>query len=321
MQYFSKKIAIICFGIFIAAQPLAAQDEPVIVADLAPIHGLVSLVMKGGASPKLLIEPRATAHDMVLRPSQASALQEADLVILNSRDFMPSLSNAVEKLVGEGKVLDLMAQADTLKLAMRDKAIFEQDDHHDDHKDAHHDDHHGHAHQIGDVDLHGWLDPQNAVYWLDVITDRLSALSPEHATRYQENAAQAKAEIKALQEAMAQLLMPAHDTSFVVVHDSLGYIENRFDVHVVGALSDGMSEQISPSRLAQLTKVMEEHQPICAIIEPDTKQAIAKMLAQASGKQTVTIDLFGSDFEMGAGLYPKLMMDITQKLVACTKPS
>ena len=58
----------------------AVAAPPKVVADIAPVHSLVAQVMEGVASPDLLVEPGASPHGYSLRPSQARALQQSDLV-------------------------------------------------------------------------------------------------------------------------------------------------------------------------------------------------------------------------------------------------
>ena len=58
-----------------------ADATPSVAVDIAPLHSLVSQVMDGVGSPDLLIPAEASPHDYRLRPSQAKALSEADVVL------------------------------------------------------------------------------------------------------------------------------------------------------------------------------------------------------------------------------------------------
>ena len=57
----------------------ALAEVPQVVTDIAPIHGLAAKVMDGLGAPDLLVPPASSPHDFALRPSQARALQSADL--------------------------------------------------------------------------------------------------------------------------------------------------------------------------------------------------------------------------------------------------
>ncbi|GFE51435.1 zinc transporter [Roseobacter cerasinus] len=146
----------------------ALADAPKVAVDIAPVHSLVAQVMQGIGVPKLIVQPGASPHEYSLRPSEASALQEADLVFWIGEDLAPWMEDAVETLATDATVTTLLETDDTLLLDVREGALFEAHDHgaaHDDHDD--HDDHHGaehtddkdhghdaHAHEDHDEDKH-----------------------------------------------------------------------------------------------------------------------------------------------------------------------
>lgn len=122
----------------------AIADVPNVVADIAPVHSLVARVMEGVGTPSLIVQPGASPHGYSMRPSEAAALQDADLVFWIGEDLTPQLGDAIETLAGEAAVTTLL-QVDGIKLLdFREGALFEAHDHdHGDHDDDHadHDDH------------------------------------------------------------------------------------------------------------------------------------------------------------------------------------
>ncbi len=53
----------------------AKADAPRVVADIAPIHSLVAMVMDGVGQPQLLVPQNISPHHYSMRPSEAGALQ------------------------------------------------------------------------------------------------------------------------------------------------------------------------------------------------------------------------------------------------------
>jgi zinc transport system substrate-binding protein len=150
----------------------AMADVPNVAVDIAPVHSLVARVMDGVGEPSLIVQPGASPHEYNLRPSEAAALQEADLVFWIGEDLTPWMENAVETLAGGAAVTSLLEADGTTLLDFREDALFEAHDHGDDedhddhghedngddHKDEHaHDDHDEHAHDDHDdhKDEHG----------------------------------------------------------------------------------------------------------------------------------------------------------------------
>src|SRR6056297_2524397 len=149
----------------------AMADVPKVAADIAPVHSLVARVMQGVGAPSLIVAPGASPHEYNLRPSEASALQDADLVFWVSPDLTPWLDGAIETLTKGASVTELLEVDGTTDLPFREGALFEAHAHggdahgaeghdhqahdHDDKHDGH--DHDDHAHSE-DHDDHGHED-------------------------------------------------------------------------------------------------------------------------------------------------------------------
>ncbi|MEO0692066.1 MAG: zinc ABC transporter substrate-binding protein [Pseudomonadota bacterium] len=118
----------------------ALADVPSVAVDIAPVHSLVARVMDGVGTPNLVIPAGASPHEYSLRPSEAAALQEADLVFWLGEDMTPWMEDAVDTLA-EGAAVTTLLEADgTMLLDFREDALFEAHDHsdHDDHGDEDH---------------------------------------------------------------------------------------------------------------------------------------------------------------------------------------
>jgi zinc transport system substrate-binding protein len=139
----------------------AMADVPTVAADIAPVHSLVARVMQGVGEPSLIVAPGASPHEYNLRPSEAAALQEADLVFWVSPDLTPWLDGAIETLAGNATVTELLEVDGTTELPFREGALFEAhahgDEGHDDHdhdhdhaEDKEHDEHDHEEHAEGE---------------------------------------------------------------------------------------------------------------------------------------------------------------------------
>src|SRR6056297_1885864 len=206
-----RLIATLTAGLGFAGAALA--ETPKVVADITPVHSLVAQVMEGAGTPALLIAPGASPHGYAMRPSEAAALDAAELVFWMGEGLTPWLEGAIDSLAGDAQVIALLGAGETRVLPFREGIAFEahdekgHDDHsHDDHGHEGHDEHghdehghdehghdeHGHGHD--GADPHTWLDPTNARAWLDVIAAELAGHDPGNAALYKANAAAAQAE-------------------------------------------------------------------------------------------------------------------------------
>ena len=282
----------------------ANADGPRVVADIAPIHSLVSMVMDGVGQPQLLVPQNISPHHYSMRPSEAEALQEAQLVVYVGHDMSPWLEPVLETLAASASALDLSKVDNIMQLAYREGPIF--DDH------AHHD-HDG-------VDPHMWLDPMNAKLWLHAIASELTRIDPKNADRYDENA---RSSSRTITLAMAQAeghLASGKDNGFLVYHDAYQYFEKRFNRVAVGSISLGDASKPSAKRLRELKVLFEEEGVSCVLTEPQYSSKIVDSVFGGFKPTVGVVDPIGIDLELGATLYPELLENIALSIAQCVNP-
>ena len=319
----------------------AFADAPRVAVDIAPVHSLIARVMDGVGTPDLIVQPGASPHEYSLRPSEATALQNADLVFWIGPDLTPWLTDTIETLAPDAAVTELLEADGTIELEFREGALFEAHDHdygdhdnddedHDDHEDhadeeADHDDHDDHddeeaghdEHDHGAHDPHAWLSPQNAMTWLNVIAGQLSAADPDNAGAYFANAAAGRTEIEALIVEVTATLDPVRDGQFVVFHDAYQYFETDFDFPASGAISIGDASDPSPARIAEIQGRIAEQGIDCVLAEPQFNPGLVATVLDGTQAQTGILDPLGSDLEPGPALYPQLIRNLSTALAGC----
>ena len=287
----------------------AWAKPPSVAVDILPVHSLVTQVMQGVGTPALIVDPGASPHGYALRPSQARALEQADIVFRVSDALTPWLIDTLATLSVDAQQVELMQSEGTVVLDRRTGDSFA----------PHSNDDHGHDHDTGDYDPHGWLDPQNAAVWLDVIAADLSALDPENAAIYATNAAEGQAEITALTEEIAADLAPLQDLRFVVFHDAFQYFENRFGLTVAGAISLSDASDPGPAQIAALRDRVAELKVTCMFSEPQFNPAMIDTVRNGRDLQVAVLDPLGATLQPGAALYPQLLRDMADALQSCRR--
>ena len=322
----------------------AFADVPKVAVDIAPVHSLVSRVMEGVGTPKLVIPAGASPHGYSLRPSEAKALQDADMVIWMGEDLAPWMEKSVETLSKDAEVITLLEESETKLLDFREGALFEEHDHgdhddhddhdkdhddHDDHDKDHddhdhdkdHDDHDGHddhdEHAHGEHDPHAWLSVENAQTWLNLVAGKLSAADPENAGVYFANAAEARAEIDALVKEVNSILGPVRGRNFVVFHDAYQYFETSFDFPAAGAISLGDASDPSAARIAEIQGRVRNEGINCVLSEPQYNPNLVETVLSGTDAKMGIIDPLGSNLEPGPKLYGDLIRNMAKALAGC----
>ena len=313
----SRTLLSLCLTAAWLAGP-AYADRPRVVVDIAPIHALVAQVMEGIGMPDLIIQPGATTHEYSLRPSEAAALQSADLVFWIGPDLTPWLEEAIETLAPAADLTTLMDVDGTVQLEFREDAVFEAHDHSDHADDDEHDDHADHGDHAGH-DPHAWLSPKNAMTWLEVIAGRLSAVDPVNSGAYLANAASGRAAIEALMDEVDATLDPVRGRAFIVFHDAYQYFETDFDVSASGAISISDASDPSPARIAEIRGQIAEQGVDCVLAEPQFNPGLVATVLRGSDAQMGIVDPLGADLELGAELYPQLIRNLSNALAECLR--
>src|SRR6056297_3629604 len=313
-----RLIATLTAGLGFAGAALA--ETPKVVADITPVHSLVAQVMEGAGTPALLIAPGASPHGYAMRPSEAAALDAAELVFWMGEGLTPWLEGAIDSLAGDAQVIALLGAGETRVLPFREGIAFEVHDEkgHDDHShdDHGHEGHDEHGHDDDGADPHAWLDPTNARAWLDVIAAELAGHDPGNAALYKANAAAAQAEITALEEEIAEQLGPFRDVPFLVFHDAYQYFETRFDISATGAIALGDAADPGPARVAALRDMAEERDIACVFSEPQFDPKLVRTVFGDDIGHGV-LDPLASDAAPGPALYTDILRGMARALTGC----
>ena len=315
--------------------PLAARAEPPrVVADIAPVHSLVQMVMAGVGEADLLLPATASPHDYALRPSDAVRLQSAEVVFWVGPGLTPWLKKPLDVLGGAETVALFYADG-TYHRPMRLGAAFPGHGGHghgDDDKEHGHDgdgdhgkdrnadghlaeDHDDHKHASDDP--HAWLDPVNARLWVGVIAETLAAKDPGNAERYRANAAAAGAVLSDLTEELRNRLSKHREVRFLVDHDAYGYFEDRFGLSALGAVSDGHAARPGAKRVQALREVLEERPGGCVLRSPETPERALTALISGLDVRVIQVDQLGVGIEPGVDLYARLLTGLAEAFVAC----
>ncbi|WP_340107293.1 zinc ABC transporter substrate-binding protein [Pikeienuella sp. HZG-20] len=301
---------------FALACAVSAAAAPRVAVDIPPIHSLVARVMVGVGAPALITPPGATPHGRAMKPSEAAALDGADLVFWVGEALSPGLGRLIGNL-SPGVVVKLMEAQGVTLLPYREGAGFAA------HGASRHDDGHGHDHDHdhghgdGRNDPHIWLDPVNGEAILAAAAAALSKTDPENAALYAANAAAGKQELEALRGDIDAALAPVRGRSFVVLHDAFHYFEARFAFEAAGALSPPDASAPGPAWVQEFRDLIGARGVVCAFIEPQMNPKLLMAAVEGTPARVGVLDPLGVDLAPGPELYPALLGNLARSLADC----
>lgn len=335
-------------GMLLLTKP-ADADGPRVVASITPVHALVAGVMADVGVPTLMIEGGGSPHTYTLRPSEAAALQDADVVFWIGEALETFLAKPLQSLAEGARVVPLAEAAGVELLPYRDERAWEahgavdaHGDHHDgDHADhghsEHHDDHapgdqehvdhghedqghdgHGHqGHDHGRTDMHIWLDPVNARAMVTAIVATLSEVDPANAPHYRAHGAVLDRRLADLEARLRRELAPVADRRYIVFHDAYRYFEDRFGLNPVGAITVSPDRKPGPRTVYDIRHTIIDAGAACVFSEPQFEPALVRTVVAGTGARTGVLDPLGADREPGPDAYVTLMKNLAASLKEC----
>ncbi len=297
---FAKPTALAAGAAALLTLPAAQAEERVqVLASFSVLADMVEQIGGDHVEVTSLVGADSDAHVFAPRPTDARALADADLVVLNGLQFEGWMSRLVEAsdyagptvvaTAGIEQALGETAHADEEEGEHGHEGDEHADDEHDDHgQDDHgHDepaDAAGHAHAHEGMNPHTWLDLGLGELYVDNIRDGLIAVDPAHEAEYRERAADYQARIDALDAEVRDLMheLPEH-TAVITGHQSFNHFSRAYGVEFLSPA--GLSTEAEPSaaRMAELIEVIREQGVQALFQENMTSPAIIEQLAEETG--------------------------------------
>jgi zinc transport system substrate-binding protein len=318
-----------------AGGPVAAAEIDV-VASIKPVHSLVASVMQGVGQPVLLVKGTGSEHSYSLRPSEALALEQAEVVFWVGETMETFLLKPLGALAGNAKVVELWRTTGLTLLPTREGGMWEAHEHGG--EDAGADAGHGAAEQPGahgeegadveaqhgaadhahrETDMHIWLDPGNAKVLAAAIASALSDADPSNALIYQANAERLRQLLDELDGSLQDRLAAVADRPYVVFHDGYQYFEHRYGVNAVGAITINPTVRPSAQRLGEIHERLEELDAACVFVEPQFEPTLVDTVVEGTSAKKGVLDPLGAALDAGPAQYFELLNSLCDSLIDC----
>lgn len=294
-------------ALFVVLAP-AAHATPKVVASFYPIHSLAAGVMAGIGTPTLLVRGASEPHDYALKPSDAKALQSADVIFWVGPHLETFLNRLLRSVKRDASVVQLAKVQGIVLLKNREGGVWESDEGHG---------YKGHGNDEDELDMHIWLDPRNAQAMVVAIVEALAAKDPVNAAKYQENGAVMIARLKALDDALAAELKPVAGVPFVVFHDAYQYFDTRYGLNAVGSITVLPEQKPSAKRLREIRAKISTLNARCVFGEPQVKPGFVAAVVEGLNVKVSTLDPLESGADPGPNAYFDSMRRLGDATVGC----
>lgn len=269
----SHVAALVCF----ALAACSTRSEPAglsVVASIRPLALMVEQLAGDAVQVQTLLPANADPHNMALRISERTRLEEADLVVW----LGPEFEQFLQKPMAARDAKTQLVLAELAELAW---------------PAAEGNDHHGH-HESHGRDMHLWLNPHNAKVAMTAIYQRLVALDPNLQTRLKTKLDIALQDIEQAQRQIHQQLQPIAERGFGVDHNGYGHFVSAFGLHQLAAVNEIPGQRMSAKQRYRLQQQLSG--AACLLVE--RKAQSVERLAVALQLPVVVADPLANDPEL-----------------------
>ncbi|MCU1406568.1 MAG: zinc transporter substrate-binding protein [Glaciihabitans sp.] len=295
--------------VLLALAPLAgcsatAVDRPLIVVTTNILGDVVERVVGDEAEVMTLMQPNADPHSFQISAREAARMLDADLLVSNGLGLEEGLQRNLDAATGEGVPAFVAGDhVETLAYTAGDAA--------------------------GTADPHLWTDPTRM---LDVVDALSATIQDVMAGQVDVEAVQANAddyatELWALDAEMANAfdVIPAERRNLVTNHHVFGYLAERYDFEVIGAVIPSGTTLAAPSAsdLASLVTAIERAGVSTIFADSSQPDRLVQVLADEAGIDVAVVDLFTESLSAegeGAETYLDMMRANTERIATGLSP-
>lgn len=272
------------------------DDRPRVVVSTNVLGDVVGELVGDQAEVMTLMRPDADPHSFQVSAQEAARLRSSDLVVSNGLGLEEGLQRHLDA-----------AAADGVRTFVAGDVVEVLD--------------HASGDAAGTPDPHLWTDPGRMLDVVDALQPVLAGLEGVDAEQLAARTAAYRGRLEALDAEMVAAFgaIPAERRALVTNHHVCGYLAQRFDFRVVGAVVPSGTTLAAPSSsdLADLVTAVREAGVPVVFAESSSPDRLARALAREAGVQVRVVELYTESLtaaDGGAPTYLAMMRANTERI-------
>ncbi|MFZ8758643.1 zinc ABC transporter substrate-binding protein AztC [Microbacterium sp. HMH0099] len=275
----------------------SSEDRPLVAVSTNILGDVVTNLVGDDVEVMTLMRPGADPHSFEISAAEAARLRSADLIVSNGIGLEEGLQQHLDAAAQEGVPSFVAGDAvDVLPYTSTDAG--------------------------GADDPHFWTDPAQTIAVVDALVPVLEGMDGVDATTVASRSASYRGELEALDAEMSDAFaaIPAAQRALVTNHHVFGYLADRFDFRVVGAVIPGGTTLAAPSAsdLADLVSAIEEAGVRTIFAESSQPDRLVQALAREADVDVAVEELFTESLTEPSGGAPDYltMMRVNTERIA-----
>jgi len=239
----------------------SSEQKNTVITTIYPLYFITKEIAGEAVDVKRLIKPGSEIHSFSPTPAEMVVLDQADLLITLGKDLEPWTSK--------------LAAATSVKILSLEEGltlIHTEKDRHTGHQERDH-------HHQGGIDPHVWLDFDNDIKMIQMISDRLGELYPKQKTYFMKNASAMQGRFKKLQQSYAEGLKQCGKQILLVGHDAFGYLEKHYGFETESIMGVFAHSRPNAAKMVELSEMIKAKELYFLFTDPIESSKSASQLA------------------------------------------
>ncbi|MBD8608768.1 zinc ABC transporter substrate-binding protein [Aeromicrobium sp. CFBP 8757] len=281
-----------------ACAAVGGSDRPQVVVTTNILGDVVEQVLGDQVDVTVLMPPNSDPHSSEISARQAAAMGDADLVVSNGLGLEEGLQQHLDRAADAGAPMLVAGdEVDVVPYASGDDE--------------------------GTPDPHFWTDPAAMVDVVDALEEKAAGIDGIDLDRLERDATAYRTELAELDADMTSAFaaIPPARRALVTNHHVFGYLAERFDFRVVGAVIPGGTTLAAPSAadLRDLGEAISTAGVSTIFAESSQPDRLVQVLADEARIDVDVVELFTESLTEkggGAATYLQMMRANTDRISA-----
>ncbi len=229
--------------------------KPLIATTIVPLTIVVKNIVGDSADVQSVLPHGAEPHDVVLSPTEISAIQHAQVVVklgLGLDSWVDKGIEATEQhpiVINVGELLHIPAQSDP----------------------------------------HIWLSPRRMLRIIDALNTEISRALPEIKETTQTNAAAYRKKIENIDTIYnSTATFSSHE--IVTLHNAFSYLAADYNIKIIGVIKNIPEDSPSPTDIARIITTLKKFPDAPLFAESEIQPAIIATIARDTKRTTYILD-------------------------------
>jgi zinc transport system substrate-binding protein len=303
-----KKIIILISMIFIFLS--CSKQEEIIIENnetinkikietsIIPLASLTNYIGGDFVKVNSIVPAWVSPHGYDLKPEQMIEIEKSELIIYLNLDHIDAfldkaISNKDKLVVSEW--IELIEWAEhNHEEEWHEEELHEEDEHHE--EELHEEDEH-HEEEVHSVDPHIWNGTKNAIIIAEKITKKLSEISPENKTYFENNLSSLKAELEKVKNDFLVKINGKKQSEFIIFHDAYNYLFDDLwiDSSKRVVFQKSVLNDPNGTEMKELIDEIKLHWVKVAYKEPQLSDSNLQKLANEYNLEILVLNPLGSD--------------------------